>query len=63
MEVIRQERLIRLSEVCKITSRSRSSIYRDMQNGLFPLSLKVGMRSIAWRESDVVSWIEKLSVS
>lgn len=63
MDLVRQERLIRLSEVCRITSRSRSSIYRDIQNGLFPPALKVGLRSIAWRESDVASWINELSVS
>lgn len=50
-------RLIRLPEVKDRTSLSRSSIYSMMAQGTFPVQKKLGVRMVAWCESDIDQWI------
>ena len=66
--IVRQKRLIRLSEVSSRTGYGRTSIYRKMEDGTFPKSIKLGgppldpsafdSREVAWIEDDVDQWIE-----
>ena len=63
-----KHRFIRLSEVMSRTGYGRPSIYRKMEDGSFPKSLKLGgppknpnefdSRAIAWIEEEVDQWIE-----
>ena len=63
-----QKRLIRLSEVLSRTGFGRTSIYRKMEDGTFPKSVKLGghledpnafdSRAVAWIEDEVEQWIE-----
>ena len=63
-----KHRFIRLSEVMSRTGYGRTSIYRKMEDGSFPKSLKLGgapkdpnefdSRAIAWIEEEVDQWIE-----
>ena len=53
------DRLLRLEEVLSHTGLSRSELYRKMQEGTFPGSVKVSERSVRWRESEVERWIEE----
>ena len=63
-----KHRFIRLSEVMSRTGYGRTSIYRKMEDGSFPKSLKLGgppkdpnefdSRAIAWIEGEVDQWIE-----
>ena len=63
-----QKRFIRLPEVMSRTGYGRTSIYRKMEDGSFPKSLKLGgppidpnefdSRAIAWIEEEVDQWIE-----
>ena len=50
--------MIKLKDVQRITSLSRSSIYAYMDKGIFPTQVKLGARSVAWLESDIQSWVE-----
>ena len=52
--------LIPLSVVCFMTARSRSSIYREMEQGNFPLPVKNGEKSNAWHLSEIEEWIQNL---
>ena len=62
------KRLIRLPEVLSRTGYGRTSIYRKMEEGSFPKSIKLGgppldpsafdSRAVAWIEDDVDQWIE-----
>ena len=36
----------------------RSSIYRLMQDGDFPQSVRVGPAAVRWRESAITNWLE-----
>ena len=66
--IIRQKRFIRLPEVLTRTGYGRTSIYRKMEDGSFPRSVKLGgpleapnafdCRAVAWIEDDVDQWIE-----
>jgi len=53
------DRLLRLDEVLSYTGLSRSELYRKMQEGTFPGSVKVSKRAVRWRESEVEGWIEE----
>ena len=53
-----QDRLMRRREVERITGMSRSSIYRLMRSGSFPLPVRVGPMAVRWKESDIADWIE-----
>jgi prophage regulatory protein len=49
-------RLIRLVEVLKIIGLSRSQLYKMQRDGLFPRSIKLSTRAVAWREAEVLNW-------
>ena len=63
-----QKRFIRLPEVLSRTGYGRTTIYRKMEDGDFPKSVKLGgppkdpnafdSRAIAWIEDEVDQWIE-----
>ena len=52
-------RLLKLEEVLCYTGLSRSEIYRQIQEGMFPRPVRVGKRAVRWRESEVEGWIEE----
>ena len=63
-----QKRFIRLPEVLSRTGYGRTTIYRKMEDGSFPRSVKLGgpledpnafdCRAVAWIEDEVEQWIE-----
>ena len=65
-----QNRFIRLPEVLSRTGYGRTSIYRKMEDGSFPRSVKLGgpledpeafdSRAVAWIEHEVNQWIESM---
>ena len=63
-----QKRFIRLPEVLSRTGFGRTTIYRKMEDGSFPRSVKLGgppidpnafdSRAIAWIEDEVEQWMK-----
>ncbi len=53
------DRIIRLSDVIEMVSVSRSHIDRLERKGSFPRRLKLGLRRVGWRESEVMAWISE----
>jgi len=51
-------RLIRLREVMAKTGLSKTSVYRLMDTGDLPVSVKLSKHSMAWREHEIDAWIE-----
>ena len=59
---------IRLNEVLSRTGYGRTSIYRKMEDGSFPKSVKLGnpledpnafnCRAVAWIEDEVDEWVD-----
>jgi prophage regulatory protein len=51
--------ILRLPQVMQATGRSRSQIYDDIANGLFPGPIAIGPRASGWLEDEVVGWQEE----
>ena len=51
------DRLLRLDEVKSRCGLSRSSVYRMMRGGSFPEPLRVGLRAVRWRQSEIEDWL------
>ena len=49
-------KLIRLGAVEAQTGLKRSSIYAAMRKNKFPLSVRLSVRAVAWRENEVLAW-------
>ncbi|MGR2768632.1 AlpA family phage regulatory protein [Photobacterium ganghwense] len=56
-----QDRVIREAERLQITSISRSQAYQLEKQGRFPKRLKLGSRSVGWRLSEIMSWVNDRS--
>ena len=54
------KRILRLPEVIEKTGISRSSIYEQMQLGLFPKQLRLGKRMVGWSEAEIEKHLEEL---
>ncbi|CAC0117279.1 Prophage CP4-57 regulatory protein (AlpA) [Salmonella enterica subsp. enterica serovar Typhisuis] len=54
-----QARLIRLPEVMKKTGFGKAWIYRLISKGCFPQPVKIGLRAVAFVESEVDKWIHE----
>ncbi len=52
------KQLIKISEVIHWTAKSRSSIYKAINDGKFPKAYKNGDRAVAWLASDIDAWID-----
>lgn len=55
--------LLPLADVSRISTRSKSQLYRDIRDGLFPAPVKTGVKSVAWRGADVQAWLDGLTTS
>ena len=58
MQYTKPPRLLRLSELIKITCLSKSTIYKFMAAGAFPKSISLGSRSVAWLDVEIQEWIQ-----
>jgi predicted DNA-binding transcriptional regulator AlpA len=54
------EALLRLPEVLKIFPISRAGWYEGVRTGRYPKPVRLGLRAVAWRRSDVAALIENL---
>jgi len=55
---------LRINDVTKLTSISRSSIYRMINEGDFPVQISVGNRQVRWSRQEVLDWCdEKLAAA
>ncbi|MDJ6543595.1 AlpA family transcriptional regulator [Salmonella enterica] len=54
------KRLIRVPEVLIRVGFSRTTLYERIKKGSFPDRVKIGLRSVAFVESEIDAWIEKV---
>ena len=47
---------LKAPEVCTYTSLSRATLYRYMEAGTFPKTVRLGPGRVAWRREDVERW-------
>ncbi|MCH8884736.1 MAG: AlpA family phage regulatory protein, partial [SAR324 cluster bacterium] len=46
-----------MGDIVKITSLSKATIYRYINREDFPKQVQIGLRRVAWHESDILDWI------
>lgn len=54
----RKVQILKRREVEAMTTLSRSTIYRLMNSGKFPASIRLSANSVGWIESEVVAYLE-----
>ena len=50
-------KLLRLEAVISLIGMKRSWILQKVKDGKFPKPLRLSSRAVAWRQSDVMEWI------
>ena len=53
-----EKTLWRLRTVMARTGLPRSTIYHKMSQDEFPLTINIGLRSVAWNSDEVEEWIQ-----
>jgi len=57
------EKIIKLFEVQKLTTHSRSTIYRLMSEGRFPSQIKLSKRSVGWIEKEILEYLDNCIIN
>ena len=52
--------LIDRKEVERRVGLNGSTIYAHMRQGAFPLPLKIGLKAVRWRASEISNWMDSL---
>ncbi|WP_292290232.1 AlpA family transcriptional regulator [Mesorhizobium sp.] len=55
--------LLRVGDVERMIGLGRSSIYRNIEAGIFPRPVALGTGSVRWRFADVKAWADGLAVA
>jgi prophage regulatory protein len=56
LEREKMEKFLRRPEVESATGLPRSTIYERIAAGTFPKPVKIGDKSVAWREAEIIEW-------
>jgi len=57
----RIDRFMRLDEVLHVTGLGRNTVYRRIREGTFPKQLRIGPNSVAWRQSEIIEWMNSFT--
>ena len=49
--------LMRREEVLRLTTLSKSDMYRQIEEGTFPCTVAVGKRGVRWHKDEIYEWI------
>jgi prophage regulatory protein len=52
-----ENRLVLVSDVKRLTRLSKTTIYREIQRGVFPKPLRLARNRIAWKQAEILNWI------
>ena len=53
--------VIRRNEVLKLVPISVSGLYQKISDGEFPRPVKLGLRAVGWKKSEVLQYLEGLN--
>jgi len=51
------KRILRLPEVIGLVCLKKSSIYDLIRRGIFPVPIRLGLRSVGWYETEINDWL------
>ena len=57
--VASDDKVLRITEVVKMTGVPESAMYACIKEGTFPKQISLGSRAVGWIESDVRAWLER----
>ena len=55
---LEEHRILRIGKVSEMTGVRKSTIYSKVADGSFPEPIRLGARSVGWRLSDIVAWLQ-----
>jgi len=53
-----QNRILRLPEVIEAVSLKKTAVYDLVRRGLFPVPIRLGLRSVGWYEPEINDWLQ-----
>ena len=53
--------VIRRDEVLKLVPISVSGLYQKISDGQFPRPIKLGLRAVGWKKTEVLQYLEGLN--
>ena len=53
-----EQKILRRSEVQRVTGLSKATIWRLVKMGDFPRPIRLGARAVGWKSSEIADWIE-----
>lgn len=53
------EQLLRLDDVCRLTTLSKVRLYELMKMNEFPCPVKIGRSRVAWLESEIYGYLNE----
>jgi prophage regulatory protein len=57
------QRILRREAVLTLIGYKKSALYELMAQGSFPKPVKLGVRAVGWRASDVAAWLASREVA
>jgi len=51
--------LLSINQVCEKVNRSRVTLWKWVKDGQFPKPLKIGNRTLGWKEADFNHWLQE----
>jgi len=51
--------LLSINQVCEKVNRSRVTLWKWVKDGQFPKPLKIGNRTLGWKEADFNDWLQE----
>lgn len=55
------DKIHRLPSALAITGLCRTSLYNYLKEGKFPKPVRLGVRAVGWKESDLAAWVNTRS--
>jgi len=52
-----KSRILRLPEVIEAVFLKKSTIYDLIRRGVFPVPVRLGLRSVGWYETEITDWV------
>ncbi|BBF70228.1 helix-turn-helix transcriptional regulator [Sphingomonas bisphenolicum] len=53
------DRILTLQQVRQIVPKDKATIYRWIQQGIFPDRYRIGPGSVGWLQSEVMAWLAR----
>lgn len=57
------DRFLKMRDVMNMTSLGSSTIYRKLEDGIFPRPRELSTKCVRWMESEILEWMRGLPVS